>query len=96
MLCKPDQTASEPLAAGQIRPLPLRLALDGSRQDAVDGKQRTVKSEFAQGDIIGQFFLRDDAHAGQQAESDGQVKMRTFLEQISRRKIERYAFGRQA
>ena len=31
-----------------------------------------------------------------QAESDGQVKMRTFLEQISRRKIERYAFGRQA
>ena len=27
MLCKPDQAASEPLAAGQIRPLPLRLAL---------------------------------------------------------------------
>ena len=82
------QAASEPQAAGQIRPSSRALAPIAAGKHARDRRDRSVEPEFAKHGEAGQRIRRDRADRRHQAERDRQVVVAAFLGQVGRREVD--------
>ena len=90
----PDSLAA--IFGGADDAAPCGACGDGGGQDSGDGRQSAIQCQLTQRGIAGYFFLGQNPHRRQNAQSDRQIEMRPFFQHIGRRQINGDMFGGQS